>query len=82
MSRVPRQPSYYYPGYHAYQQHKHRDIDWKDVARTIEEGEIRDANGTDNKLFVKEFPALDNPIGVVVDTSDGKIITVEWRYND
>jgi len=79
MSEIPRDPEFYHPSDHAVQQAKYRNIDWVDVAKTIQEGEIKATHKDNCHLFIKEFHYTDKPVGVVANTKQGKIITVEFR---
>jgi hypothetical protein len=77
--RVSRDPEDYTPTMHSRQQQKWRDIEGWQVAKTIKEGEIRDSHKKYCKLFIKELDGYENPVGVVVNAVQGKVITIEWR---
>lgn len=76
---ISRDPEFYFPSDHAYNRAKQRGIDFEIVAETIESGQVKDAYGSNCKLFVKEIPTHENPIGVIADVETGKIITIEHR---
>jgi len=75
---VSRDPSDYTPTDHAYNRSKERSIDWPLVASTIKDGEIREANQSHQCEFVEDYYFTDYPVGVVVDTTNGAIVTVEY----
>jgi hypothetical protein len=76
---VPRDPSFYSPTTHAGQQAKHRNIGWDTVAETIETGDVKPSHKQNCCLFVKEYPTLENAVGVVANYKDGVVITIEFR---
>lgn len=80
MTDLSRDPSDYYLSTHAGQQAKYRDISKDLISETIADGEVKQAHKPHQREFVKEYPHLEDPIGVVVDPSDTEIITVQWRY--
>jgi hypothetical protein len=79
--RMSREPSDYTASLHAKQQRKWRDIEGWQVAKTIKEGEIRNSHKKYCKLFIKDFDGYEQPVGVVVNAMQGKVITIEWRHD-
>lgn len=79
---IPREPEHYSLSTHAGQQCKHRDIGFEDVAETIRKGRVKNAHGQHTKLFIREYPWYDDPIGVVANYNEGVIVTVEYRFED
>jgi len=78
---VPRDPEHYSPSTHSKQQRRWRNIEWRQVAEAIQEGNVKNATGKDTYLFVHDKREYDDPLGVVVDSADGQIVTVEWRHD-
>jgi hypothetical protein len=79
--RVSRDPEDYTCSTHAKQNRKWRNIKWWQVSEAIKSGEIRDSHKKYCKLFVKDLDGYENPVGVVVNAVQGKVITIEWRRN-
>lgn len=79
-TQIPRDPSHYRLSIHAGQRRVERDIPKEAIADTIETGEVRHTNHENKRLFVKQYPGDEYPVGVVANVEDGEIVTVEWRY--
>jgi len=76
---IPRDPSAYRPTIHAQQQRRDRGIDWEKVGETIRSGTIEESPANACVVFVREFPRLQRPVGVVVDYVECDVITIEYR---
>ena len=64
---------------HALNRHKQRNISKEAIAETIREGTEKYSHKDGCSLYVYEHILYDHPLGVVVNTTSGKILTVEYR---
>lgn len=79
MSEIPRDPSHYSLSTHAHQQARWREIDYRLIADTIKDGNIKNSHKDNCKLFIREYEFAQHPVAVVANYEMGVIITVEWR---
>jgi len=78
VTKIPREPDYYWPSTHAKQRRRDRGIQWEWVAHTIENGRVHPSVQDDCRVIMERIEDKNELLQVVANVESGEIVTVAW----